>query len=92
MLPSLPAGGSGLCPPWLPSVGAQLLEQWAQGGGPGATAIHQPCPTSTTLLPSARLQPPAGFSCTIKGAYLRFIAGLYPQGVTDARLWTLCGP
>lgn len=93
MLPSLPAGGSGLCPPQLPAVGAQLLEPRA--GAQGARSHSHPSALPHFHHPaalSARLQPLAGFGCTIKGAYPRFIAGLYPQGVTDARLWTLCGP
>ena len=67
----------------------------AEGGGAGARSHSHPSALPHFHHPaalSARLQPPAGFGCTIKGAYPRFIAGLYPQGVTDARLWTLFGP
>lgn len=60
---------------------------------PPVVANSQRGPTTTALPPS----PPgyrhqSCFSHTIKGVYLRFIAGLCPQGVTSASLWTLCGP
>lgn len=83
-LPSLPAGGNGVCPP---------PASFRGGPAAGAAAISQHYPISTTPPPSPPgYKHPSCFGCTIKGACLRFIAGLCLQGVTNASLWTLCGP
>lgn len=93
-LPLPPSLGSRQLPPTWQEVGEGSASPFPLQAGLREWEWPQPQPSvSAAPLPqaalSARSQAPGGFGCTIKEAYPRFIAGLGPQGVTDARLWTL---
>lgn len=80
----------------LPPTGLEVGVGSAQPLPPAAREWEWPKPQpSVSAAPppqaalSTRSQAPRGLGCTIKEAYPRFIAGLRPQGVANASLWTL---